>query len=121
LTGSSWNFVGGPVGLTSGGTETAHRTTTPNGAAGASCAAPEHSAAASKHAVLRHGLTDALRLSPAELFASLRAELRSGASLRGHLDELVIIEGMDHDLPRALWPEITSRIATLVQRVESQR
>ena len=35
--------------------------------------------------------------------------------------ELVIIEGMGHDVPRALWPEITSRIATLVQRVESQR
>jgi hypothetical protein len=29
---------------------------------------------------------DALRLSPAELLASLRAELRSGALLRGHLD-----------------------------------
>jgi pimeloyl-ACP methyl ester carboxylesterase len=33
--------------------------------------------------------------------------------------ELVIINGLGHDLPRALWPEITSRIATLVQRVES--
>jgi pimeloyl-ACP methyl ester carboxylesterase len=33
--------------------------------------------------------------------------------------ELVIIEGMGHNLPRPLWPEITSRIATLVQRVES--
>jgi len=33
--------------------------------------------------------------------------------------ELVIIDGLGHDLPRALWPEIASRIATLVQRVES--
>jgi pimeloyl-ACP methyl ester carboxylesterase len=33
--------------------------------------------------------------------------------------ELVIIEGMGHHLPRELWPEITSRIATLVQRVEA--
>lgn len=33
--------------------------------------------------------------------------------------ELVIIEGMGHDLPRALWPEIASRIAALVQRVEA--
>jgi pimeloyl-ACP methyl ester carboxylesterase len=33
--------------------------------------------------------------------------------------ELVIIDGLGHDLPRALWSEITSRIATLVQRVES--
>jgi len=33
--------------------------------------------------------------------------------------EFVIIEGLGHDLPRALWPEIASRIATLVQRVEA--
>ena len=33
--------------------------------------------------------------------------------------ELVIIEGMGHDLPCALWPEIASRIAILVQRVEA--
>jgi len=33
--------------------------------------------------------------------------------------ELVIIEGMGHDLPCALWPEIASRIAVLVQRVEA--
>jgi pimeloyl-ACP methyl ester carboxylesterase len=32
--------------------------------------------------------------------------------------ELVIIDGMGHNLPRALWPEITSRIAGLVRRVE---
>ena len=35
--------------------------------------------------------------------------------------ELVIIEGMGHDLPRALWPEINSRIASLVLRVEAAR
>jgi pimeloyl-ACP methyl ester carboxylesterase len=33
--------------------------------------------------------------------------------------ELVIIHGLGHDLPRELWPEIASRIATLVQRVEA--
>ncbi|MGH3941172.1 MAG: alpha/beta fold hydrolase [Pseudonocardiaceae bacterium] len=33
--------------------------------------------------------------------------------------ELVIIDGMGHDLPPALWPEITSRIAALVHRVEA--
>jgi pimeloyl-ACP methyl ester carboxylesterase len=35
--------------------------------------------------------------------------------------ELVILEGMGHDLPRALWPEITQRIAALVHRVEATR
>lgn len=33
--------------------------------------------------------------------------------------ELVIIDGMGHNLPRALWPEITPRIARLVQRAEA--
>jgi hypothetical protein len=33
--------------------------------------------------------------------------------------ELVVIEGMGHGFPRALWPEIASRIATLVRRVEA--
>jgi hypothetical protein len=28
---------------------------------------------------------------------------------------------MGHDLPRALWPEITQRIAALVHRVEATR
>lgn len=32
--------------------------------------------------------------------------------------ELVVIDGMGHDLPRELWPEIASRIAGLVHRVE---
>jgi pimeloyl-ACP methyl ester carboxylesterase len=30
--------------------------------------------------------------------------------------ELLVVEGMGHDLPRAMWPEITDRIAALVQR-----
>jgi pimeloyl-ACP methyl ester carboxylesterase len=34
--------------------------------------------------------------------------------------ELVVVEGMGHDLPRALWPEITTRIATLVERAEQR-
>jgi pimeloyl-ACP methyl ester carboxylesterase len=32
--------------------------------------------------------------------------------------ELIVIDGMGHDLPRALWPEITARIGALVQRAE---
>jgi pimeloyl-ACP methyl ester carboxylesterase len=35
--------------------------------------------------------------------------------------ELVVIDGMGHDLPRVLWPEIATRIANLVQNVESVR
>jgi pimeloyl-ACP methyl ester carboxylesterase len=33
--------------------------------------------------------------------------------------ELVIFDGMGHDLPQELWPEIVDRISALVQRVES--
>jgi pimeloyl-ACP methyl ester carboxylesterase len=33
--------------------------------------------------------------------------------------ELVVSEGMGHDLPEALWPEFTERIASLVSRVEA--
>jgi pimeloyl-ACP methyl ester carboxylesterase len=33
--------------------------------------------------------------------------------------ELVVIDGMGHDLPRALWPEITARIGDLVKRAEA--
>ncbi|MER5624821.1 hypothetical protein ABT061_27690 [Streptosporangium sp. NPDC002544] len=33
--------------------------------------------------------------------------------------ELLIIDGMGHDPPRTPWSEITSRIADLVQRVET--
>ena len=35
--------------------------------------------------------------------------------------KLVVFEGMGHDLPRALWPEITALISDIVQRVESER
>jgi pimeloyl-ACP methyl ester carboxylesterase len=35
--------------------------------------------------------------------------------------ELVIIDGMGHNLPRELWPEIASRIADLVRRAEEHR
>jgi pimeloyl-ACP methyl ester carboxylesterase len=34
--------------------------------------------------------------------------------------ELDVIEGMGHDLPRALWPEITERIAALVQCAQAR-
>jgi pimeloyl-ACP methyl ester carboxylesterase len=32
--------------------------------------------------------------------------------------ELVVVDGMGHDLPRAVWPEITDRISALVARAE---
>ena len=32
--------------------------------------------------------------------------------------ELVVIEGMGHDLPRALWPELTERITAHIKRAE---
>jgi pimeloyl-ACP methyl ester carboxylesterase len=35
--------------------------------------------------------------------------------------ELLVIEGMGHDLPRELWPQITDAIASLVERVERER
>jgi pimeloyl-ACP methyl ester carboxylesterase len=35
--------------------------------------------------------------------------------------ELLVIEGMGHDLPRDLWPQITDAIATLVERAEGAR
>ena len=35
--------------------------------------------------------------------------------------ELVVIDGMGHNLPRALWPRIADLVATLVLRVESER
>jgi hypothetical protein len=35
--------------------------------------------------------------------------------------ELLVLEGMGHDLPRALWPEITDRITALVERAEKER
>jgi pimeloyl-ACP methyl ester carboxylesterase len=43
---------------------------------------------------------------------------RATAAAIPHAD-LVIIDGMGHDLPAALWPEITSRIAGLVKRAEA--
>jgi pimeloyl-ACP methyl ester carboxylesterase len=33
--------------------------------------------------------------------------------------ELVIIDGMGHDLPRGVWPEITARIGDIVERAEA--
>jgi pimeloyl-ACP methyl ester carboxylesterase len=35
--------------------------------------------------------------------------------------ELVVIDGMGHNLPPALWPRLTSLIAGLVERVEARR
>ncbi|MCU1670480.1 MAG: Pimeloyl-ACP methyl ester carboxylesterase [Blastococcus sp.] len=33
--------------------------------------------------------------------------------------ELLVIDGMGHDLPRALWPQLTERIVGLIRRAES--
>jgi pimeloyl-ACP methyl ester carboxylesterase len=35
--------------------------------------------------------------------------------------ELLVIDGMGHDLPRALWPQIVGAIAELTERAEAQR
>jgi pimeloyl-ACP methyl ester carboxylesterase len=35
--------------------------------------------------------------------------------------ELVVMEGMGHDLPRELWPELVARIGALVERAEAVR
>jgi pimeloyl-ACP methyl ester carboxylesterase len=35
--------------------------------------------------------------------------------------ELVVFEGMGHDLPRALWPQLAAKIAETVQRGEAHR
>lgn len=35
--------------------------------------------------------------------------------------ELVVIDGMGHDLPRALWPQLATKIAELVGRAEARR
>jgi pimeloyl-ACP methyl ester carboxylesterase len=35
--------------------------------------------------------------------------------------ELLVIDGMGHDLPRAIWPEVTDRITALVERAEKER
>lgn len=34
--------------------------------------------------------------------------------------ELVVIDGMGHDLPRQLWPAVAERIAALVARAEQR-
>ena len=33
--------------------------------------------------------------------------------------ELLLVEGMGHDLPRALWPQLTERIVGLIRRAEA--
>lgn len=35
--------------------------------------------------------------------------------------ELVVVDGMGHDLPRALWPQLATKIAEVVQRGEARR
>jgi pimeloyl-ACP methyl ester carboxylesterase len=35
--------------------------------------------------------------------------------------ELYVVDGMGHDLPREVWPQVTDRIAALVARAEDSR
>jgi pimeloyl-ACP methyl ester carboxylesterase len=35
--------------------------------------------------------------------------------------ELMVVDGMGHDLPRAVWPQIIDRISALVERAEQER
>ncbi len=35
--------------------------------------------------------------------------------------ELLVVDGMGHDLPRAVWPQLTDRIADLVARADARR
>ena len=35
--------------------------------------------------------------------------------------ELLVVEGMGHDLPRAVWPQLIDRIGALVERAEKER
>ena len=35
--------------------------------------------------------------------------------------ELVVLDGMGHDLPRQLWPELVSRIASHIERTEARK
>ena len=61
-------------------------------------------------ALVIHGAQDPLvRLSGGQA----TAEAIPGA-------ELVVIDGMGHDLPRELWPDITGRIAALTERTEDR-
>jgi pimeloyl-ACP methyl ester carboxylesterase len=53
----------------------------------------------------------------ADLMCDISGGRATAAAIPGA--ELVVVEGMGHDLPRAFWPEITSRIVGLVRRVEA--
>jgi len=35
--------------------------------------------------------------------------------------ELLVIDGMGHNLPRALWPQVAARIAELAERADRTR
>ena len=53
----------------------------------------------------------------ADRMVAVSGGLATAEAIRGA--ELVVIEGMGHNLPRALWPRIASLIANHVQRVEA--
>jgi pimeloyl-ACP methyl ester carboxylesterase len=35
--------------------------------------------------------------------------------------ELLLVDGMGHDLPRELWPQLTERIVGLIRRADGAR
>jgi pimeloyl-ACP methyl ester carboxylesterase len=55
-----------------------------------------------------HGAQDAL--------VNVSGGRATAAAIPG--SELAVLEGMGHDLPRELWPELVDRIAAHVARVE---
>ncbi len=59
-------------------------------------------------ALVIHGAQDAL--------VNVSGGRATAAAIPG--SELAVLEGMGHDLPRELWPELVDRIATHVARVE---
>ena len=54
-----------------------------------------------------------------DVMCPMSGGLATAAAIPGA--ELVIIDGMGHNLPRALWPELTARIAQLAERTERSR
>ncbi|MGH2761697.1 MAG: alpha/beta fold hydrolase [Thermoleophilaceae bacterium] len=51
--------------------------------------------------------------------APLRAGVATAKAIPG--SELVVFDGMGHDLPRALWPDFVGHIRTLVSKAEAAR
>jgi pimeloyl-ACP methyl ester carboxylesterase len=61
--------------------------------------------------LVMHGREDPL--------ATVSGGTATAAAIPG--SELVVFDGMGHDLPRPLWPEIIDHISSLVSRAEGAR